>query len=80
MEELHFGKGNGHPHRPPTPAVHTDTREVAERYKWSTYLQQFHLNIKYKKDSTNNVADCLHLPPIVALTTGLNSYGNETSD
>jgi hypothetical protein len=32
MEALNFGKGNGHPHRPPTPAVHTDTREVAEQY------------------------------------------------
>jgi hypothetical protein len=31
MEALHFGEGNDHPHRPPTPAVHTDTREVAER-------------------------------------------------
>jgi hypothetical protein len=31
MEALHFGKGNGHPHRPPTPAVHIDTREVGER-------------------------------------------------
>jgi hypothetical protein len=31
MEELHFGKGYGHPHRPPTLAVHIDTREVAER-------------------------------------------------
>ena len=31
MEALHYGKGNGHPHRPPTPAVHTNTREVAKR-------------------------------------------------
>jgi hypothetical protein len=31
MEALHFGKGNGHPHRPPTPAVHTYIREVVER-------------------------------------------------
>ena len=30
MEELHSGKGNSHPHRPPPPAVYTDTREVAE--------------------------------------------------
>ena len=30
MEALHFGEGNNHPHRPPAPAVHTDTREVAE--------------------------------------------------
>ena len=27
--------------------------------KWSIYLQQFHLNIKYKKGSTNHVANCL---------------------
>ena len=31
MEELHFGEGNDHPHRPLTPAIHTETREVAER-------------------------------------------------
>jgi hypothetical protein len=31
MEALHFGKGNGHPHRPLTPTVHTNTRKVAER-------------------------------------------------
>jgi hypothetical protein len=31
MESLHFGKGNGHPHRPPTLAFHTDIREVTER-------------------------------------------------
>jgi hypothetical protein len=77
-EALHFLKGNGHPHTPPMLVVHTDTREVAE--KWSTYLQQFHLNIKYKKGSINNVADCLSRPPILALTTVLNSCGNETSD
>jgi hypothetical protein len=48
--------------------------------KWSTYLQQFHLNIKYKKGSTNNVVDCLSQPPIMALTTVLNSCEHETSD
>ena len=31
MEALRFGEGNSHPHRPPTPSVHTDRREVAER-------------------------------------------------
>jgi hypothetical protein len=31
MEALHFGNGNNHTHRPPTPTVHTDIREVAER-------------------------------------------------
>jgi len=48
--------------------------------KWSTYLQQFHLNIKYKKGNTDNVVDCLSWPPIMALTTVLNSCGHETSD
>jgi hypothetical protein len=32
MEALHFGKGNNHPHRPPTLIVHTDIREVAEQF------------------------------------------------
>ena len=83
MEALHFGEGNGHPHRPLTLAVHTDTREVTlndRHQKWSTYLQQFHLNIKYKKGSTNNVADCLNRPRIMVITTMLNSCGHETSD
>ena len=31
MEALQFGEGNHHPHKPPSPAVHIDTREVAER-------------------------------------------------
>ena len=48
--------------------------------KWSTYLQQFHFNIKYKKESTNIIADCLSRPPIVAITTMLNSCRHETSD
>lgn len=48
--------------------------------KWSTYLQQFRLNIKYKKGSTNNVADCLRQPLIMALTTVLDYCGHKTSD
>ena len=32
MEALHFGEGNDHPHKPPTPAVHTDTREIIDQY------------------------------------------------
>ena len=47
--------------------------------KWSTYLQQFHLNIKYKKGSTNRVADCLSWPPVTTLTTVFNYCGHETS-
>ena len=48
--------------------------------KWSTYLQKLHLNIKYEKGSTNNVADCLSWPSIMALTTVLNSCGHQTSN
>jgi hypothetical protein len=46
--------------------------------KWSTYLQQFHLNIKYKTRSTNHVADCLSRPPVATLTMVLDSCGHET--
>jgi hypothetical protein len=71
--------------------IHTDHRPLQfiqtqgklqndRHQKWSTYLQQFHLNIKYKKGSTNNVANCLSRPPIVVLTTVLNSCGHEISD
>jgi hypothetical protein len=48
--------------------------------KWSTYLQQFHINIKYKTCISNRVADCLSRPPMVALTTVLHSCGHETSE
>jgi hypothetical protein len=47
--------------------------------KWSTYLQQFHLHIKYKTGSTNRVTDCLNRPPVTTLTTVLDSCGHETS-
>ena len=50
------------------------------RKQSSSYLQNFHLNIKHKKGSTNNVADCLSRPPIVAITMILNSCGHDTSD
>jgi hypothetical protein len=46
--------------------------------KWSTYLQQFHLNIKYKTGSTNHVVDCLNRLPVMALTTMLDSLRHET--
>jgi hypothetical protein len=46
--------------------------------KWSTYLQQFHLNIKYKIGSTNCVVDFLNRSPIAALTMVLDSCDHET--
>jgi hypothetical protein len=47
--------------------------------KWSTYLHQFHLNIKYKLGSTNRVAYCLRRPPVMVLTMVLDTCGHETS-
>jgi hypothetical protein len=48
------------------------------RQKWSTYLQQFHLKIKYKIGSTNHIVDCLNKSPVVTLTMVLDSCNHET--
>jgi len=45
--------------------------------KWSTYLQKFHLDIKYKKSNTNHVANCLSQPPIAAMTADPDLWRNE---
>jgi hypothetical protein len=47
--------------------------------KCSTFLQQFHLNIKYKTWSTNRVVYFLSLPLVAALTKMLHSCGHEAS-
>jgi hypothetical protein len=47
--------------------------------KWSTYLHQFHINIKYKTGSTNHVTDCFSRPLVAALTMVLHSCKHETS-
>jgi hypothetical protein len=47
--------------------------------KWSTYLQQFDINIKYKTWSSNRVVDFLIQRPVDALTTMFHSCGNEAS-
>jgi hypothetical protein len=47
--------------------------------KWCTYLQQFHLKIKYKKGSTNSIAHCLSRSPVATLTMVLDSCWHETS-
>jgi hypothetical protein len=47
--------------------------------KLSTYLQSFHLNIKYKACISNHVVDCLSPPPVNALTIVFHSYGHEAS-
>jgi hypothetical protein len=35
-------------------------------YRWMGFLQQFHLVIKYKKGTSNNVSDMVSRPPIIA--------------
>jgi hypothetical protein len=58
---------------------HKENCRMTCHQKWSTYLQQFHLNIKYKTGSTNRVIDFLNRPPVATLTTVLDSCGHETS-
>jgi hypothetical protein len=57
MEALHFGKETViHIDHRPLQFIQTQGKLQNDHHqKWSTYLQQFHLNIKYKKGSTNNV-------------------------
>ena len=45
--------------------------------KWFAYLQQFHLNIKYKKGITNQVTNYLSSSPVATLTMVLDSCGHE---
>ena len=69
-----------HTNHRPLHFIQTQGKLQNDRHqKWSTYLQQFHLNIKYKKGITNRVANCLIRPSVAALTTVLDSYDHETS-
>jgi hypothetical protein len=69
-----------HTHHKPLEFMQAQGKLHNDRHqKWSTYLQQFHLNIKYKTGSTNHVSHCLNRPPVVALTTVLEFCGHETS-
>jgi hypothetical protein len=61
--------------------------EEARHMKWASYLQQFHLVIKYKKGSTNTMVDCLSRPPsfhaLTVLTTshlGFQTWASQYPD
>jgi hypothetical protein len=70
-----------HTDHKPLQFIQTQGKLQNDRHqKWSTYLQQFHLNIKYKTCISNRVVDCLSRPPVAALTTVLHSYGHEASE
>jgi hypothetical protein len=52
-----------HTDHKPLQFIQTQGKLQNDRHqKWSTYLQQFHINIKYKTGSTNCVIDCLSRP------------------
>jgi hypothetical protein len=40
--------------------------QQSRHYRWMGFLQQFHLIIKYKKGTSNKVADMISRPPIAA--------------
>ena len=68
-----------HIDRKPLQFLQTQGKLQNDRHQWwSAYLQQFHLNICHKKGSTNKVEDCLSRPPIIGLTTVLDSCGHQT--
>jgi hypothetical protein len=70
---------NIHNDHKPLQFMQTQGKLQNERHqKLSTYLQQFHLKIKYKTGSTNRIVDFLSRPPVVALTTVIDSCGHET--
>jgi hypothetical protein len=48
--------------------------QQARHYKWMGFLQQFHLVIKYKKGTSNMVADMLSRPPIVTFIVLKDTY------
>ena len=43
--------------------------QQTKNYKWMGFLLKFHLIIKYKKGSTNKLADMLSWPPTSNITT-----------
>jgi hypothetical protein len=70
---------NIHNDHKPLQFMQTQGKLQNERHqKSSTYLQKFHLNIKYKTGSTNRIVDCLSRPPVMALTTVIDSCSHET--
>jgi hypothetical protein len=70
-----------HTDHKPLQFIQTQGKLQNDRHKkWSTYLQQFHINIKYKKSISNHVFDYLSQPLVAALTIVLHSCGHEASE
>jgi hypothetical protein len=81
METLHSWKDRvNHTDHKPLHFMQTQGKLQNECHQmWFTYLQQFHLNIKYKTRSTNRIAHCLRRLPVATLTMVLDSCGHEKS-
>ena len=59
-----------HTYHQPLQYLHAQSkRQQAIHYKWMSFLQQFHLAIKYKKGNTNKLVDMLSKPPTPNITT-----------
>jgi hypothetical protein len=68
-----------HTNHKPLQFIQTKGKFQNDRHiKWSTYLQQFYINIKYKTWISNHIADYLSRPLVAALTTMLHSCGHAT--
>ena len=80
MEALHSWKGDNHPHWSQATVVHTNTRKIIE---WQSKVIHIYATLppqhQIKKGSTNRVTNFLYRPPVMALTTMLNSCGHDTS-
>ena len=52
---------------------------TTQQFKWSNYLQQFQLVMKYWKGKSNATTDCLSRPPITLLFTMMSMEGYDTT-
>jgi hypothetical protein len=79
MEVLSSQEEDSHPHLSQASLfIKTQGKLKNDHHqKWSTYLQQFHINIKYEIGRTNRVVEFLNRPPVSTLTTMIHSCGHE---
>ena len=57
-----------HTNHHPLIFINSQSKIQEQRHlKWASYIQQFHLLIRYKKGTTNRMADLLSRPPTTVL-------------
>jgi len=69
VSSIHFGQNKGAPiqeehHHPLIFLNSLSTIQEEHHLKWETYIQKFHILIKYKKGVTNKPEDLLSRPPL----------------